>query len=119
MLFLRFISWVKGRKVGEDALGNRYFIERPLFKLPNGKQRRRWVVYKGVGEGSKVSPQWHGWLHFTTDDVPREGQGPKYTWEKPPCSNLSGTTWAYLPPFHTIVRKGKDKRHYKAWEQVD
>src|SRR3546814_7869537 len=48
-------NWRHGRKVGEDALGNRYYLAR------DGK--RRWVLYKGSNDASRVPPEWHGWLH--------------------------------------------------------
>src|SRR3546814_2335988 len=38
-------SWRHGRQVGEDALGNRYFMSR------DGK--RRWVLYKGSNDASR------------------------------------------------------------------
>ena len=47
----------KGVKVGDDAAGNVFYQTR------DGK--KRWVIYKGEIEASRVSPDWHGWLHFT------------------------------------------------------
>ncbi|MFM6853450.1 MAG: NADH-ubiquinone oxidoreductase subunit NDUFA12 family protein, partial [Sphingopyxis sp.] len=42
-----------GVNVGEDSLGNRYFQSR------NGD--RRWVIYNGSNDASRVPPEWHGW----------------------------------------------------------
>src|SRR5262249_31746080 len=50
-------TWVSGHFVGKDAFGNRYYENR------GGK--RRWVLYKGTVEASRVPPDWHGWLHHT------------------------------------------------------
>ena len=50
-------TWYSGRKVGEDGFGNRY------FETKDGK--RRWVIYAGTVEASRVPPEWHGWLHHT------------------------------------------------------
>ena len=55
-------SWKNGEQVGEDGLGNRYFRSR------DGK--RRWVLYKGSNDASRVPPEWHGWLHGTFDELP-------------------------------------------------
>ena len=43
-----FFSWKNGSKVGEDDLGNRYF---------EGKGRR-WVMYAGSNDVSRVPPEW-------------------------------------------------------------
>src|SRR3546814_5127773 len=51
-----------GTKVGEDHLGNIYYT---------GKDDRRWVIYNGSNDASRVPSEWHGWLHHTFDDVPR------------------------------------------------
>jgi len=63
---------IKGRRVGTDAAGNIYYRER----RPRPDHRgRRWVAYAGPAEASKVPPEWHAWLHYTTDapltDAPR------------------------------------------------
>ena len=45
-------TWRKGKKVGEDELGNIYYTDSAGL--------RRWVIYNGEVEGSRVSPDWHG-----------------------------------------------------------
>jgi NADH:ubiquinone oxidoreductase subunit len=35
--------------------------------------KRRWVIYNGEMEASRVSPDWHGWLHFTWDRAADQG----------------------------------------------
>jgi len=42
-----------GVKVGEDDQGNTYYETR------DGK--RRWVIYNGEAEASRVAAEWHGW----------------------------------------------------------
>ncbi len=78
-----------GRKVGEDAAGNRYFESR------DGK--RRWVLYVGANDVSNVPPEWHGWLHGTHDALPDEGLPPVRPWQADPVPNLTGTEGAYRP----------------------
>jgi NADH:ubiquinone oxidoreductase subunit len=78
-----------GRKVGEDKYGNRYYETR------DGK--RRWVLYNGTVEASRVSPDWHGWLHHTFDKPPTVEPLKTQPWEKEHEPNLSGTEHAYRP----------------------
>ena len=56
---------LKGRRVGADAYGNVYYEERAAARRVTAL--RRWVVYAGAPEASQVPPEWHAWLHYTTD----------------------------------------------------
>lgn len=99
-----------GKRIGKDQFGNVYYQNRSPDE--NGKYRR-WVVYKGIAEPSKVPPEWHGWLHYTTDIIPKQ----RYGWQKDHVPNLTGTDLAYFPPGHI---KGEGKRRkatgdYEAW----
>lgn len=81
-------TWFRGVLVGTDAFGNRYY---------QGKDGvRRWVIFKGTVEASRVPPEWHGWLHHT-HDTPPSGPTTGRPWEKPYQPNLSGTGEAYRP----------------------
>lgn len=82
--------------VGSDELGNRYYQSRDN-KSYDGR-KRRWVVYNGYAEASKVSPDWHGWLHYTFDEPPTEAPLPRRRWEKDHQPNLTGTPLAWRPP---------------------
>ena len=65
-----------GTRVGADALGNVYFEGgRDVHGQP-----RRWVIYQGSNDASRVPPEWHGWLHHTIDLVP-EALPPARRWE--------------------------------------
>ena len=48
-------TWRSGTFVGEDTQGNRYYR--------NADNSRRWVIYKGLAEPSRIPPEWHHWLH--------------------------------------------------------
>lgn len=100
-------TWRRGQKVGEDAEGNTYFQTR------DGK--RRWVIYHGEAEASRVPPDWHGWLHHTYDAPPTEVPLKHKPWEKPHQENLTGTPLAYAPP--GSIRRGDPvaRRDYDAW----
>ena len=96
-----------GTKVGEDAEGNIYYR--------NSDDTRRWVIYHGENEASRVSPEWHGWLHHTWDEPPTEGGIKHKAWEKPHQENLTGTMAAYAPA--GSIRRGApaDRSDYEAW----
>jgi NADH:ubiquinone oxidoreductase subunit len=81
-----------GAKVGSDELGNVYFET----KRPVHGHSRRWVIYDGSNDASRVPPAWFGWLHHQTDVVP-DALPPARAWVKPPAPNLTGTGEAYRP----------------------
>ncbi len=102
--------------VGKDAQGNRYFEEGGKPSFPDGG-RRRWVVYHGVAEGSRVPADWHGWLHRTVDEPPVDGALPRQSYEKDHLPNMTGTPLAYHPK-GSLFRSAKgfdDQEVYKPW----
>ncbi len=104
----RFFTWRNGVKVGEDAQGNVF------YRSKDGK--RRWVIFNGEMEATRVSPDWHGWLHHTYDQPPTEAPLKHKPWEKPHLENLSGSDLAYAPP--GSIRRGApaERRDYEAWQ---
>jgi NADH:ubiquinone oxidoreductase subunit len=79
----------KGRRVGEDGDGNVYYESR------DGD--RRWVIYNGSNDSSRVPPEWHGWLHHTQQDLPDQALPAPRPWQAAPTPNLTGTAKAYVP----------------------
>ena len=79
-----------GREVGRDAEGNIYFQHR---KTP----RRRWVIYPGDNDSSRVPPGWNAWLRGTIDDLPDQSLPPRRDWQQEPEPNLTGTAAAWRP----------------------
>ncbi|MCB2095842.1 MAG: NADH:ubiquinone oxidoreductase subunit NDUFA12 [Rhodobacteraceae bacterium] len=103
----QIFTWRRGQKVGEDAQGNVFYQTR------DGK--RRWVIYNGECEASRISPDWHGWLHFTWDEPPERSALRHKTWEKPHQENLTGSALAYAPA-GSIRRSVRGTRQdYEAW----
>ena len=98
MLGIYVLTWLKGARVGEDAYGNVYY----RMKGQTAPHDRRWVIYKGRPEASKVPPEWHGWLHHMTDEIPSPEIG-SYPWQKGHLPNLTGTCLAYRPTRHKAV----------------
>ena len=112
---LLFSATTKSTKIGTDGYGNTYHEASPRKGY---KQTRRWVMYEGDPEPSKVPPEWHGWLHHQTDSVPNdEGESYRRSWQKPPEENRTGTNHAYRPPGHAFVKGKRQKAtgDYEAW----
>lgn len=105
---------MRGELVGTDAEGNRYYQDK---KVIAGRRRKRWVVYNGEVEATRVPPDWHGWLHHTTNELPPAGGLPRKAWQKDHHPNLSGTGHAYRPPGSTFATDvgNKPKPAYEAW----
>jgi NADH:ubiquinone oxidoreductase subunit len=97
----RLLTWLRGELVGTDGFANRYYREKGGRPLRRGGGRasreKRWVLYDGEPEASKVPPEWHAWLHHTIDEVPRPEARPRYPWEKEHQPNMTGTPFAYHP----------------------
>ncbi|MGH7014805.1 MAG: NADH:ubiquinone oxidoreductase subunit NDUFA12 [Stellaceae bacterium] len=117
----RLFTWFKGELVGTDTFGNRYYRERHGRPLKRGGGRdsreRRWVIYQGDEDASRVPPMWHGWLHHTIDEPPAEGEKPLYAWQKPHEPNLTGTPAAYRPA-GSVLKGGPRARatgDYEPW----
>ncbi len=113
-------SWRKGEHVGTDAQGNRYYREKRKKDRKAGtysRNERRWVIYEGANDASRVPPEWHGLLHGAFDDVPESYLPPAKIWEVDYTPNATGTAGAYLPQ-GALQRGGKRARasgDYEAW----
>lgn len=121
-LFLRWFTWWnghtvgtglftrwKGQFVGSDDGGNKYYRERGGPK--------RWVLYNGEVEASRIPPEWHAWLHFTTPLPPTEEPLETKSWEKGHVPNMTGTPNAYFPS-GSLGAPGKRQKtvgDYEAW----
>ncbi len=107
----------RARPIGEDAFGNRYFEAKKIIDGDAGR-RRRWVIYKGYADASKVPAEWHGWLHHTFEEPPTEVPLKRRSWEKDHVPNLTGTPFAYKPK-GSIARGGERAAatgDYQAWK---
>ncbi|MGZ3298737.1 MAG: NADH:ubiquinone oxidoreductase subunit NDUFA12 [Asticcacaulis sp.] len=107
----------RGRHVGTDQFGNRYFEDRTTKHSYDGR-KRRWVLYKGYAEASKIPPEWHGWMHYIYDDTPLENPPAVKAWEKPHIPNMSGTPYAWVPPgsLRGEAERSPTTGDYEAWE---
>lgn len=114
---IRFVTLISGASlVGMDGEGNRYYKAKPRKGY---KRQRRWVVYNGEAEASRVPPEWHGWLHHQTDAVPADGANSfRRAWQKPHRPNLTGTNQAYRPAGHLLQggQRARSDSDYEAWK---
>ena len=99
----------KGELVGTDEAGNRYYRERGGW--------RRWVIYNGEAEASRIPPGWHGWIHHRVDNPPEDSYKPR-EWQKPHEPNLTGSALAYRPPGSVLNPKPKRpaRPDYEPWQ---
>lgn len=105
----------RGIKVGEDEQGNIYYEEKSARA---NRRKRRWVTYSGTAEPSRVSADWHGWLHYTFDEPPTTAPFQVKAWEKDHVANLTGTPYAYRPQ-GSLANTGQRPHatgDYEAWQ---
>lgn len=111
-----FGTWMglRGKtRIGEDDLGNVYYEG---GQDPNGITRR-WVIYNGPNDASRVPPEWFSWLHHQIDSAPDQALPAPKAWEIPAEPNLTGSRLAYRPS--GALEKGGHRAaatgDYEAW----
>lgn len=98
-----------GRKVGTDEQGNVYYASK--------KGNRRFVIYNGPNDTSRIPPEWFSWLHHQIEGLPHEALPPRPRFLKDPTPNLTGTPAAYRPS-GALERGGQRQAasgDYEAW----
>jgi NADH:ubiquinone oxidoreductase subunit len=107
----------KGEKVGEDQDGNVYYRSRNGEKDRALGHERRWVIYRGEAEASRVPSGWAGWLAFTHDTPPSAETYAPREWEIGHKPNMTGTAGAYRPKGSTLGggRRQASGADYDAW----
>ena len=106
-------SALNGKQVGTDAQGNKYYRG---GKGVDGRERR-WVIYNGANDASRVPAEWHGWLHHSYDALPESHLAAPKIWEVDYTANATGTAAAYRPQ-GALERGGRRARatgDYEAW----
>jgi len=113
-----FNSAFTGEQVGTDAQGNTYYRAKKVRTSgPFKGLERRWVIYNGANDASRVPSEWHGWLHNSYDGVPESHLPPARIWEVDYTPNATGTASAYRPA-GALERGGKRAAatgDYEAW----
>jgi NADH:ubiquinone oxidoreductase subunit len=112
----RLWAATRGRLVGSDENGNRYFLGRGKSG-PHGVPRRMVIYGGGYADPTTIPPGWYGWMHYRTDVIPEAGDYTPREWEKPHEKNLTGTALAYRPD-GSLLSKGERPKvtgDYDAW----
>ena len=91
-----------GKFVGSDVYENKYY---------ETKKGKRFIIYNGEVDASKIPSEWYSWMHFTPNRIEKKHELQKYEWQKPHQSNLTGTEEAYYPNKDIPI----DKK-YKSWK---
>lgn len=81
---------LRGEEVGKDESGNLYYRSK---KDPG----RRWVIYEGSNDGSRVPPGWQAWLKGTIEELPDKALPARRNFERKPLPNATGTMAAFRP----------------------
>jgi NADH:ubiquinone oxidoreductase subunit len=111
-------SALNGEHVGTDAQGNRYYRSKPKpSQATSSGQERRWVIYNGPNDASRVPAEWHGWLHHSYDELPESRLPPPKTWQVDYTPNATGTPAAYRPQgaLERGGRRAAATGDYEAW----
>ena len=111
----RIYTWIYGKFVSVDEFGNRYYCNSKNFEDPKSK---RWVIFNGEIEASKIPPHWHAWLHKTIN-IPPINYSHKYSWQKNIEPNSTGTSKAYFPNPKYLAKSKKSKKidiEYEKWQ---
>ena len=108
-------TWRFGELVGEDEQGNRYYRTKGRKIDPALGFERRWVVYNGYAEATRVPPSWHGWLHHTVDVAPTEETYKPREWEKPHVPNMTGTPASSPRARRWPAAAPQGHRRYQPW----
>ena len=110
----RLYTWLNGKLVGSDETGNKYYANSDNHADLNAK---RWVIFSGEIEASKVPPHWHAWLHKSIDEPPINYKH-KYSWQKKHKENMTGTSEAHFPPSNPLSKNynpDQIKVDYESW----
>lgn len=107
----RLHTWRFGSEVGRDGEGNIY------YRSGAGSSERRWVIYNGTPEATRIPPEWHLWMHKTVTEPPTTPPLTPRVWERPWTPNATGTDAAWRPA-GSLAAAGKRPAatgDYRAW----
>ena len=92
-----------GKLIGEDNFGNKYY---------ESKSGKRWVIYNGEIEATKIPNEWYSWMHYTNNKIENLHELKKYKWQKKHLPNQTGSENSYNPRNN----KNAVKKKYNTWK---
>lgn len=110
-------TFLYGQKVGSDENGNVYYRGKNKAVISASIKERRWVVYNGEIEATRIPADWHAWLHHTSDLPPSEAPLVAKIFETKHEPNQTGSKQAYFPSGSPIVggKRAAATGDYEAW----
>ena len=100
----RLQIFFSAKLVGQDKNGNKYY---------QSKSGRRWVIYNGEVEASKIPNEWYSWMHYMNNKIENNHDLKKYGWQKEHLPNQTGSNNSYHPKKYNNGIKKK----YKSWNK--
>ena len=94
-----------GEFVGKDEFGNKYY---------KNKNDKRWVIYNGEINASKITSDWYSWIHHISKHLPSDIDQKKFDWQKPHKDNKTGTKESFRP--NKITKLNKKFKKYESWK---
>ena len=92
-----------GKFAGKDQFGNKYY---------QNKYGKRWVIYNGEVEATKIPNEWYSWMHYTNNKIENLHEVKKYNWQKEHMPNQTGSENSY----HPNKSKNEIKKKYSTWK---
>tara|TARA_Y100001970_G_scaffold283433_1_gene398589 strand:+ start:2803 stop:3162 length:360 start_codon:yes stop_codon:yes gene_type:complete len=93
-----------GKLKGKDYFGNKYY---------QNKSGKRWVIYNGEVDATKIPNEWYSWIHHLNNKIENVQELKKFSWQKKNIPNQTGTSKAFHP--------NKDDKNvykkYKSWKE--
>ena len=86
-IFLKFIAHSLLKKLVKMSMV--MHITPKNLSRKNNYRQRRFVIYKGIVEASKVPQEWNAWLHHVSETPPLPKK--KLKWFKDHIPNLTGS----------------------------
>ena len=106
-IFFKVYCLIFAKKIGEDEYGNTYYAKKS-YSPKNNFRERRFIIYNGIVEASKVPQRWNAWLHHVEEDPP-ENNVSKPSLSKKHSPNLTGTPFSYEYKLDESINKKRKK----------
>ena len=99
----RIYTALFGKFKGADYFGNKYY---------QNKSGKRWVIYNGEVDATKIPNEWYSWIHYLKNKIEHNQEIKKFEWQKKKIPNQTGTT----KDFHPNKNDKNDYKKYKSWK---
>ncbi len=93
-----------GKYQGKDYFGNKYYQHKT--------KKKRWVIYKGFEEASKVPAKWDAWLRYVSQNTPESKNSKEKTNDSNHIPNTTGTKYT-----NTLYKEFEQRsKRYSSWK---